>query len=160
MRVTISRHFTSGIRADGAAQLLPEAVGGPFTALGAEAPFFSRDERRHAVCRSRPPTDSLVAASGVPREPHALGASPQLRRPTLGRRTKRTPMSRFLRPAQDEPQIDDAVRTRNSYPFRHDIALATPGLARQGQGTTADLLILADVQEYAALWPTVHRFCE
>ena len=39
-----------------AAQLLPAADSGPFTALGAEAPLSSRDERRHAACRSLPPT--------------------------------------------------------------------------------------------------------
>src|SRR5215212_2224178 len=39
-----------------AAQLLQEADSGPFTAPGAEAPLSYRDERRHAACRSLPPT--------------------------------------------------------------------------------------------------------
>src|SRR6185436_8395345 len=38
-------------------------------------------------CRRCPPTESLVAASVAPLCPLAFGASPQLRRQTLGRRT-------------------------------------------------------------------------
>ena len=40
----------------GAAQLLQEAVGGPFAAPGAKAPQSSLDARRHAACRRCPPT--------------------------------------------------------------------------------------------------------
>src|SRR5215212_556133 len=50
-----------------AAQLLQEADSGPFAARGAEAPLASRDERRHAACRTLPPNGSLVAATGMPR---------------------------------------------------------------------------------------------
>ena len=52
--------------------------GGPFAALGAEAPLSLRDARRHAACRRGPSALSLVAASGAPHCPQARGASPQL----------------------------------------------------------------------------------
>jgi hypothetical protein len=71
----------------GSVQLLPAVDGGPFAAPGAEAPLVSLDERCHAACRSRPPT-SLVSCGKRPatRSP-ARGASPPLRRLTLGRQS-------------------------------------------------------------------------
>ena len=46
-----------------AAQLLQEAGSGPFTAPGAEAPFFTRDAPRHAACNR---VKRQSAAGGVP----------------------------------------------------------------------------------------------
>ena len=49
----------------------------------AEPPHVTRDARRHAACNR---VERKSAARGVPLCPHARGASPPLRRPTLGGR--------------------------------------------------------------------------
>jgi hypothetical protein len=64
-----------------------------------------RDARRHAACRSRPTSISLVAASGVPLAA-CIRASPPLRRPTLVE-------SATAAEARDDP-IQPPVSSRNS----------------------------------------------